>query len=327
MLPAFIVPAIKIGAVLLGVGGATAGVHGVSQIKKAKRIGQNAQKRHKQAISRVHSSRNQVTERARSYGRYLLSLEQGTLTEMADLLEALQKKARIGALKIPKGAEIQVRTLKEFKQKVLDPPQDVAGVIGVVGTGAAASSSTLGLVGLLGTASTGTAISSLSGAAATNATLAWLGGGPLAAGGGGIASGTLVLGGTTIAPALAVGGFYLASKGEKALTDARRYEKNCNTQIAKLNTLGEFLKKLELRIEEFHNLAKKLNRRARYAMAKIDPVTFNPTDDEAVMDLTTALQLVRALSEVIRTPLVSQNGNLTVASHKVYLKYEELAKD
>ena len=327
MLPAFIVAAIKIGVVLLGAGGATAGAHGVAKIKKAKRIGQNAQKRHNRAISGIHSRRNQVTERARSYGHYLLRLEQGTLTEMADLLEALQKKARIGALKIPKSAEIQVRTLKEFKQRVLDPPQDAAGVIGVVGTGAAASSSTLGLVGLLGTASTGTAISSLSGAAATNATLAWLGGGPLAAGGGGVAAGTLVLSGITVAPTLVVGGFYLASKGEKALTEARRYEKSCNTQVAKLNTLGEFLKKLEWRIEEFQDLAKKLNRRARYAMAKIDPATFNPTDDAAVTDLTTALQLVRALSEVIRTPLVSQNGNLSVASHKVYLKYEELARD
>lgn len=45
-----------------------------------------------------------------------------------------------------------------------------------------------------GAASTGTAISSLSGAAATNATLAWLGGGSLAAGGGGMAAGTAVLG-------------------------------------------------------------------------------------------------------------------------------------
>lgn len=44
-----------------------------------------------------------------------------------------------------------------------------------------------------GTASTGTAISTLSGAAATNATLAWLGGGALAAGGGGTAAGTALL--------------------------------------------------------------------------------------------------------------------------------------
>ena len=45
----------------------------------------------------------------------------------------------------------------------------------------------------IGAASTGTLISTLSGAAASNATLAWLGGGSLAAGGGGIAAGTMVL--------------------------------------------------------------------------------------------------------------------------------------
>lgn len=44
-----------------------------------------------------------------------------------------------------------------------------------------------------GVASTGTAISTLSGAAATNAALAWLGGGALAAGGGGTAAGTALL--------------------------------------------------------------------------------------------------------------------------------------
>lgn len=44
-----------------------------------------------------------------------------------------------------------------------------------------------------GTASTGTAISTLSGAAATQASLAWLGGGALASGGGGTAAGTALL--------------------------------------------------------------------------------------------------------------------------------------
>lgn len=46
------------------------------------------------------------------------------------------------------------------------------------------------------TASTGTLISTLSGAAATNASLAYLGGGALAAGGGGMATGTVAV--TTI---------------------------------------------------------------------------------------------------------------------------------
>lgn len=77
----------------------------------------------------------------------------------------------------------------------------------MIGVGASASTvvtvvSTLGVA-----ASTGTAISSLSGAAATNAALAWLGGGTLAAGGGGVAAGTAIV------SAVATGGAVVAIAG------------------------------------------------------------------------------------------------------------------
>ena len=51
----------------------------------------------------------------------------------------------------------------------------------------------MGVATSFGVASTGTAISALSGAAATNAALAWLGGGALAVGGGGMAAGQAFL--------------------------------------------------------------------------------------------------------------------------------------
>ncbi|MDP1276864.1 hypothetical protein Q6263_29240, partial [Klebsiella pneumoniae] len=50
------------------------------------------------------------------------------------------------------------------------------------------------LVSAIGTSSTGTAIGTLSGVGATNATLAWFGGGSVAAGGAGMSGGMLVLG-------------------------------------------------------------------------------------------------------------------------------------
>ena len=78
-----------------------------------------------------------------------------------------------------------------------------ANVMGV-GAGAALSTGAMSLVATFGTASTGTAISSLSGAAATNATLAWFGGGSIAAGGGGVAMGTVVLSGGTLAVGVVV---------------------------------------------------------------------------------------------------------------------------
>lgn len=62
--------------------------------------------------------------------------------------------------------------------------------------------STLGI-----NASTGAAISTLNGAAATNATLAWLGGGTIAAGGGGVAAGTAIL------TAVSTGGAVVAIAG------------------------------------------------------------------------------------------------------------------
>lgn len=75
------------------------------------------------------------------------------------------------------------------------------GVVGA-GVGGAAAYGTFMAALSFGTASTGVAISSLSGIAAYNAAMAALGGGALAAGGAGIAGGTLVLATIVAAPAL-----------------------------------------------------------------------------------------------------------------------------
>ena len=67
---------------------------------------------------------------------------------------------------------------------------------GLLGAGVATLGPTaaMGIATSFGVASTGTAISSLSGIAATNAALAWLGGGALSVGGGGMAAGNIFLG-------------------------------------------------------------------------------------------------------------------------------------
>lgn len=65
-------------------------------------------------------------------------------------------------------------------------------------SGPLASAAAFGLVAAFGSASTGTAISSLSGIAAYNATMACLGGGSIAAGGGGMLAGGLALGGVAV---------------------------------------------------------------------------------------------------------------------------------
>lgn len=82
------------------------------------------------------------------------------------------------------------------------------GAFAGAAVGGAAAYGTFMAAVSFGTASTGTAIAGLSGVAASNAALALLGGGTLAAGGAGVAGGAAVLAGIVAAPALllAVGG-------------------------------------------------------------------------------------------------------------------------
>ena len=68
---------------------------------------------------------------------------------------------------------------------------------------------------MLGTASTGTAIATLSGASAFNATMAWFGGGALAAGGAGMAGGGLMLSGLVAIPLVAFASSASYSKATK----------------------------------------------------------------------------------------------------------------
>ena len=68
-----------------------------------------------------------------------------------------------------------------------------AGVSAGIAVATMGPTAAMGIATTFGVASTGTAISTLSGAAAANAALAWLGGGALAAGGGGMAAGEAFL--------------------------------------------------------------------------------------------------------------------------------------
>ena len=108
-------------------------------------------------------------------------------------------------------------------------------------------------VGTLGTASTGAAIGGLSGVAASNATLAWFGGGALAAGGGGMALGTAVLGGVVALP-LAFAGAELANKHFSDKLDGVRealqaYRDNFSRLQQQCDAIGQVAGRVQSKIE------------------------------------------------------------------------------
>ncbi|MCG6134311.1 MAG: hypothetical protein MET45_06560 [Nostoc sp. LLA-1] len=177
-------------------------------------------------------------------------------------------------------------------------------------------------MGLFGTASTGAAIGGLSGAAAWNATLAWLGGGSLAAGGGGMALGTLVLGGIAVGPALMIGGFVLGGQGEKALTEARNYEAKANTEIAKLDAFENFLGQVQRRITELKDIVQTLNNKAIEGLIELESKPF-VRERDAVKFQQVAL-LIKALAEIMKTPVLDTEGNLNQNTAGLKAKYRSI---
>ena len=131
-----------------------------------------------------------------------------------------------------------------------------AGAVAGVGIAALGPSAAMAVATTFGTASTGTAISALSGAAATNAALAWLGGGAIAAGGGGMAAGSTLLAlagpvGWTIGGAALVGsGLYLNSRNKKHAQEAT--ERTVEIEAATLS-----LSTVKREIEGFSSLTKR----------------------------------------------------------------------
>jgi hypothetical protein len=314
------------GVAVVSAFGAKKGYDGISDLNEAEAIGKNAKREHELEVRCTENARHETAERAAQYGSHLVKLSDTTFSELRALLEALEKKAKVREWELPSGVSVSFATLHQFRREVLDPPADFAAAFSAMGAGVAASSGATGLVALFGTASTGTAISTLGGAAATNATLAWLGGGSLAAGGGGMAAGAAVLGGIMVAPALLIGGFVLAGKGERALTQAHEYRRQVRLAIENLTTLRAFLRGVNVRVDELKTLTNALAERLRDSMHDIDPDEFDVDSDEDIEALQHALLLARALGDVMATPILDASGGLTPASRNVQVKYRPLAE-
>jgi hypothetical protein len=313
------------GALLASALGVKKGVDGVSYIKAAKRISERAQRNHKAAVSRLEAKRLEVNNYADRYAQHLLDVRRKTFKRFVEFVESLGQRGSVQASQALEEVHITPPQLREFKVAAIEAHHAVAGAASVAASSAGTYAGTAGLISLFGTASTGTAISGLSGAAATNATLAWLGGGSLAAGGGGMALGTVILGGIAIAPALLVGGFMLGGRGQDALTEARRYESGVSIAVAKVNGLTCFMDRVITRICELKTLVRDLDGKANRALNNLDAATFDIRNDSDVRNFQQAGIIVKALAEIMKTPVLDDQGQLTGQSRYIQLKYRTLA--
>ena len=203
------------------------------------------------------------------------------------------------------------------------------------GSGAVAGLISFAGVGAFATASTGTAIGTLGGAAATNATLAWLGGGSLAAGGYGMAGGMVVLGGLVALPVLAVGGLVLHRQGRKAITKAEADRLEADKTQKEMHLARTVARGIASRAEQLRLAVDRLVAVFTPRVAVLEYMLdrgddYSTYDDRDREYIAVTVALAKTIRTVIDVPIFNDDGLVTeesatvvAAADAVAARYEE----
>lgn len=233
-----------LGGVALAAGafGAKKAYDGYCDQEEANRINYEAEEIYENAEARLIEARDKCNASLEKLGTTKIEIFTNSIKRWKSISDKIKNKPMSELSDDIEQLSLSEEELLELEKTIITFTELAGGGITSLGAGALAGIGAYGSVGLLASASTGTAISALSGAAATNATLAWLGGGSLAAGGFGMAGGMAVLGGIVAGPVLALGGFMYAKKGEEALNNAYSNRYEARAKAEELDTAGVGIK-------------------------------------------------------------------------------------
>lgn len=298
-MPLPLIPIIIMAASALAAGkGAVDTVNAAQRINAAKDRYSWRRKEYETKFSNYNSERENAEKNFEELGNIRLQ----SLVILGRVVEVL-KKANIKERDLQEKFDITPQTLKSWETASVRALEILGGVTSASLTGVSTAAAAYGLVGLLGTASTGTAIATLSGAAATNATLAWLGGGALAVGGGGMALGTLVLGGLVAGPAILVVGFFAQGK-------AGEIENQVNKNIAEMEIaeaqMGQQISVLHIilrRIDELKSSTIEIRNKVEELLQHLNP-------DSPIEDKYFLARTAKSLGDLLDVAILDKNGNL-----------------
>ena len=279
----------------------------------------------KDAKEEVDKSRKESGEAITRLGERKISILTGSMGDFINSFEKLHNvelKESVGLDELKKFT-IDSQSVKELRELSCIASSLAGGAAGGAALGAITAFGAYSGAMALGTASTGAAIGGLTGIAAQNATLAFLGGGALSAGGLGIAGGTMVLGGLVAGPALAVFGLVAGSKAKanKELADAN-YEK-AKAFEEEMYNVRIACNGIRMRATMFNRLLLKLNAVFEPMIYNLERIVIdNGTDYSAYTDeqkgtVAACLSIAGAIKAVLDTPILDEDGNLTAESEAV----------
>lgn len=236
----------------------------------------------------------------------------GVLTPFRDAFSRLKNVdlVELAELVLLSGAALPMIEVTQVRLASLGA---VGALTGGVTSGAGAGAAAYMAVGAFAAASTGTPIAALSGVAATNATLAFLGGGSLAAGGGGIAAGTVVLGGVVVAPVLLAGVAFVSWKGRSARRSQQQVSASLDVAEADLDRAERRVDDVLYRSRQVRGLLVELEVAAREGLPRLVELIGRSSDyaaytSEERADIAAVVGLMTATVGLMGTPLVDGAG-------------------
>jgi hypothetical protein len=323
----FIVGGIAVAAAITGV---KKGIDAKNDMNEANEVNEAAKAMAKEAEEFITMAKDKTKEAIEALGQEKIRI---LSTSVNDFVMNFEKIKNIN-LKNSEGIEElknfnpSSEGFKQLKEAAYEAKQIAINGLAAIGSGALLAYGTYsvvmsGLGGLIVTATTGTALGTLSGAAAVNATLAWLGGGALAAGGFGMMGGMIVLGGIVAGPALAIGGAIFASQARKALNDSYGNYDIAKAFKAQAKNIGVALKAIFTRAGQLTELLQKLDSYfVEYISKMAGTINHKGTDWEKYnlaeqQDIYKCVQLAQTIKAVLDTSLLKQNGELEEATAQV----------
>ena len=296
------------------------GIRAVEARKNSIRTREEADALKAEIESTNEAIREDLNEHLAEFGRFRLEALSASVGRFLRALEQMKQRAKNKEYEFLAEVDIPLSEIKEMERVDMKASEalkvaTVGGLfasVGVAGTPVVVTA----MVTQFCAASTGVAISNLSGAAATNAVLAWLGGGAVAHGGGGMAAGAIVMGGITATATigvtlLAVGTlasqFYIRKE-----TEAEAYLAEVKEWVAKVEASWSVIAHIKSRVDELHDVTERLLDKSQGLMTQLEEIApiFDNENMEHVKLFQQCAITAKSMSELAQTPILDEEGNI-----------------
>lgn len=319
-------------AAATGLAGAGKTVKAVVDNTNANKINTAANEGVDNARKRLEQQRGAVAQSLEKLGEEKLQILAGTVTSFVSAFEKIKNidfTSSVGLEELEK-LHIDQKDFEELKELGNFAIQVAGGVTAGAAGGALTAIGAYGAAQTFAAASTGTAIASLSGAAATNATLAFFGGGSLAAGGLGMAGGMMVLGGLVAGPALLVMGLITGAKSQEKLDQALINKAQAEEIMEALHVASDQCSAIRRRAYLFYSLLAHLDTYLLPLVWQMEDIiakegtdyrTYSPESKKVIMAAASNAGSVKAVLDV---PIMTDDGSLTEQSGEIVDKIGKL---